>query len=306
MPVGLGMLIFSNHLSDMRALYCATGSEMDANAPFVGTAAKYRFIAGDAAGNCFRRMYTSIRHVKDLGGSGGRDTLMFSDWSKIPTAAPDWGNGSPSFAGYSKGIGCSYAYRNQPTFLWDNANTGRPTVRTRWDNGDYSFTGADASGAGGTAGHFPDTVNYAYENPTCARKTARLLGGRAVAMDRFGAPGEGMNYVATIYPGDGILAHRDGYNVLYGDGSTRWIGDPQQKYIWTDQRASLWGAYMAIGGMASNVQVSAFAGTPPGFSTPYTFASNGIRWWLLFDQAAGIGVGTQMYPGMACAGTTWR
>jgi prepilin-type processing-associated H-X9-DG protein len=34
------------------------------------------------------------------------------------------------------------------------------------------------------------------------------------------------------YPGDGAYGHRDGYNVLYGDGSVRWHGDPQQRLIW--------------------------------------------------------------------------
>ncbi len=29
--------------------------------------------------------------------------------------------------------------------------------------------------------------------------------------------------------GNGINAHREGYNVLYGDWSAKWWGDPQQK-----------------------------------------------------------------------------
>jgi hypothetical protein len=32
--------------------------------------------------------------------------------------------------------------------------------------------------------------------------------------------------------GAGFLGHRDGYNVLYGDWSARWYGDPQQAIIW--------------------------------------------------------------------------
>jgi hypothetical protein len=30
----------------------------------------------------------------------------------------------------------------------------------------------------------------------------------------------------------GQYAHRDGYNVLYGDWSARWYGDPQQRIMW--------------------------------------------------------------------------
>ena len=42
-------------------------------------------------------------------------------------------------------------------------------------------------------------------------------------------------------PGNGYYAHRDGYNVLYGDWSVRWYGDPQQKimyYSWTREDTS--------------------------------------------------------------------
>jgi prepilin-type processing-associated H-X9-DG protein len=38
--------------------------------------------------------------------------------------------------------------------------------------------------------------------------------------------------LGTVIPGDGIFAHRQGYNVLYGDGSARWQGDPQGTLIW--------------------------------------------------------------------------
>jgi hypothetical protein len=31
-----------------------------------------------------------------------------------------------------------------------------------------------------------------------------------------------------------LYAHRDGYNVLHGDGSAKWHGDPQQSIVWYD------------------------------------------------------------------------
>jgi len=59
-----------------------------------------------------------------------------------------------------------------------------------------------------------------------AFKTARQLGGRALVSDSFIK-----TYTSTI-PGYGLDAHQDGYNVLYGDFSLRWYGDPQREIIW--------------------------------------------------------------------------
>jgi len=58
-------------------------------------------------------------------------------------------------------------------------------------------------------------------------KTTKLLAGRAVASDGFRRA-----YQAGVNPGYGALAHRDGYNVLYGDGSAAWYGDPDQLVMW--------------------------------------------------------------------------
>ena len=58
-------------------------------------------------------------------------------------------------------------------------------------------------------------------------KTTKLLGGRAVGADNIRRA-----YQGATNPGCGSLAHRDGYNVLYGDGSAAWYGDPEQQIMW--------------------------------------------------------------------------
>jgi len=75
-----------------------------------------------------------------------------------------------------------------------------------------------------------------------AFKTSRVLGGRAVVSDTFSkgvlkdAFGRGKNSTDTqLNAGFAILGHRDGYNILCGDGSVRWYGDPQQKFIWSKE-----------------------------------------------------------------------
>ncbi len=36
----------------------------------------------------------------------------------------------------------------------------------------------------------------------------------------------------ALHPGYGQFAHREGYNVLYGDWSAKWYGDPQGRILW--------------------------------------------------------------------------
>jgi prepilin-type processing-associated H-X9-DG protein len=70
------------------------------------------------------------------------------------------------------------------------------------------------------------------QNACPERKTPKQLGSLSVVADRFGKQGLSDANGRMSYPGDGLFAHKEGYNVLYGDGSVRWLGDPQQKHIW--------------------------------------------------------------------------
>ena len=55
---------------------------------------------------------------------------------------------------------------------------------------------------------YVDALGKVYGNPPTAGETAQMAG-------------------------MGITAHGDGYNVLYGDWSVKWYGDPQQRVIWS-------------------------------------------------------------------------
>jgi prepilin-type processing-associated H-X9-DG protein len=126
---------------------------------------------------------------------------------------------------------------------------------------------------GGTPPPFPDAVRLWSMCPP--RKTQRLLGDRTLAADRFGSRGWDANEPADgalyPYPCDGLYAHKDGYNVLYGDGHGAWLGDPQQQWIWITNHA----------GRAS-----------PWSNNRHFFADNmvsyGIQQWLYFDRYAGF------------------
>lgn len=77
--------------------------------------------------------------------------------------------------------------------------------------------------------------------------------------------------------GEGYYAHREGYNVLYGDWHVKWYGDPPQRYIWWP--------------MSEGV----INETAPAFATDAPCAagtgSSGLFWYLLLDEAAGVDAG---------------
>jgi len=62
-------------------------------------------------------------------------------------------------------------------------------------------------------------------------KTQKLLAGRSLVVDSFDKSQAQQAYD----PGSGWWGHREGYNVLYGDWSAKWFGDPQQRFIWWPQ-----------------------------------------------------------------------
>jgi len=58
-------------------------------------------------------------------------------------------------------------------------------------------------------------------------KTQRLLGSRALVSDTYSK----WRDTETYEPGYGQYHHREGYNLLYGDWSAKWYGDPQQRFM---------------------------------------------------------------------------
>ena len=74
-------------------------------------------------------------------------------------------------------------------------------------------------------------------------KTQKQLAGRALVSDSFSRAevygGDAMSDVIEV-PGNvgfAYYAHKDGYNVLYGDWSAKWYGDPQQRIMYYPREA---------------------------------------------------------------------
>jgi hypothetical protein len=178
--------------------------------------------------------YGAVRlsNWKDAGGYDGA-ILHYGDWRKDRNQ------------NYLNWIQSHYAYRNVPA-----------GIMNPWHAQQY-------------LGDYSPKVNHDdyYQIPGIVPRlnvrlgqpffpTSRQLGLRAIVADTFskGTSRDGYGirkwwdssspeyiYGSTILElsaqvaGYGVKGHRAGYNVLYGDGSSRWYGDPQEKIIWHTQ-----------------------------------------------------------------------
>ena len=153
----------------------------------------------------------SVSDLKKLGGFD-HQSLSTGDWRSFKTWADETIPGYRATY-FGLGVQCDYHYRGTPAAIY-----------------------------GTTAHPVPDSnsVYLAYTKPKvkvevgCPTfKTQKLLGNRAIVADTFSWYNYAIN--DTQYaekPGHGFYGHRDGYNVLYGDWSAKWYGDPQQVIMW--------------------------------------------------------------------------
>jgi len=94
------------------------------------------------------------------------------------------------------------------------------------------------------------------------------------------------------FPGHGVFAHRDGYNVIYGDGHAAWVGDPQQRFAWWyldrkgagNSNRSLW--FSAASTESSGVYW--YDRLDGAACSAGDFPTSGTAAWNQLDQAAGL------------------
>jgi prepilin-type N-terminal cleavage/methylation domain-containing protein len=195
---GLGMLMNSSYIEDARVFFCPSAG---------GNMPKDRGYTPDTSSTTRPRIAaTSPQDLKRVGGYT-KEAIAYGDWSWIGTSADSgwWDMGD--FTGAV--VQSNYNYRNVPAII---------ATRSTDDTA-------------------PDSVALAWTKPKvqvdagCPPfKTQKILGGRSIVCDTFSQRYPTLTY--EIVPGMGQYAHREGYNVLYGDWSARWYGDPQQKILW--------------------------------------------------------------------------
>jgi prepilin-type N-terminal cleavage/methylation domain-containing protein len=264
-PIGLGFLMSNNYLSDAGSFYCPTFTitldDMTRRSK-VKTNDDFTMVAGVAR---------SLRDWQTLGGKTP-EFLTHGDFPGLKlraTTGSNWVWHRTAFKAFDdSAIWSPYAYRNMPL-----STAGDP------GNGNLGLSPS------ATEVDMPDLQIY-YTSPRIksqagcpAFKTSKLLGGRAIVSDVMSRSYQ--DYLANK-PGMGILAHRDGYNVLYGDSHAAWYGDPQQKIMWMPSLPD--GATYKADDCGSD-KVS--------WKSPASWIPFG-GWWQVFhefDVAAGIDVG---------------
>jgi hypothetical protein len=230
-----------------------------------------------------------MAQIKALGGTDAH-SVMFGNWNTyINTYNPYYAAGYDQGGDYSGlGVLSHYAYRLMPCTLGGDLVPCEPPS------------------------YDPDTrkgIRVLYIKPDKVMftiltdggpvfKTQKDLAGRAIVADSFGKN----NSQPTIEPGDGYWGHRDGYNVLYGDWSAKWYGDPQQRLIWwnNDRVQAVYGnVWDPAGYNGGNHNIitdydNSPSVNPPNYSaiTTNTYIHGGcILKWHVLDAFAGIDVG---------------
>jgi len=292
-PCGLGYLVTGGYLPDVTALYCPSAKGMPGD-----------FWRGP--GN--KPEACDVGDWKTIGGVDGQ-ALMYGDYSSF---------------GYSPGRAAialsSYAYRNTRLGVWSPWHVYEDgTEKTRGYVKQYHLPG--------TRPEIRPRVNQ----PLFV--TRRTLGGRALAMDTFskGERYDGLGrytkdyryqniVVSRLIAGFGIKAHKQGYNVLYGDGHVQWFGDPDEKIIWHTQgyetRTFSYVTYvnqMCVNTYYKDTFLDVVLAAPPDdryFHDPYPswfgpwikrnyekfharFSHTPLAVWHDMDNTAGIDVGAQ-------------
>ena len=188
-PVNMGYLAALNYVPDLHVYYCPSASNLPSAYSCQAPAATYR--AQDSGCD-------TLAEVKGLGSMDGR-ALTHGDFTIVQNAR------SADMCA-TKTICGQYNYRC--------------TANNRYNYYYFKvFT---------VAGTRPAVVS---KFGSAAFKTPKMLGGRALACDTFekthraGVTGPAPSYATRDY-GAALFAHKDGYNVLYGDYHAEWFGDP--------------------------------------------------------------------------------
>ena len=206
-PVGLGFLVQGDYVADARVFFCpSAGGAMPPDR--LRNAGPYDVEAVAA---------TSPRDLQKAGGFD-HQSLSHGDWTwlgKWDDNLTAWDQASEALA-----VQSNYHYRNVPMVLTPakGSNASRPPCGSNiWPDVYIGYTKPGVIGETG-----------------CPQfKTQKLLGSRALVSDSFSWRCKDDRSVPLVLePGVGWYAHRDGYNVLYGDWHAAWYGDPQKTIMW--------------------------------------------------------------------------
>ena len=295
-PIGLGYLAVTGYMGDPRLYHCPSWQVSPLVLVTQGGDMGYYPGGGssshESAVPLSYGVAASHGALKMLGGFSPRD-LTHGNYKRMaeaqagsfPTANRKQAYLSAGDA-YATKIGgsgamASYGYRNQAVmapFDWGTAGLTDPTARF-------------------PAHYTRPLVTTQLGCPLF--KTQRLLGGRSLVCDTFQ---RSHRDALKTQPGLGVYHHKEGYNVLYGDGHASWYGDPQQRILWTDCASKTDGSSLSVHSSPGN-----WAGPKCGASLAGTivdttlsggggYASGRSLVYHMFDSQAAIDTGTMPLP----------
>ncbi len=275
-PIGLGYLAAMGYSDDLRNYFCPSWDIPPAR--WLQSCNSNGDVYYGASGN---GQINTVQAVQGLGGFTGR-ALTHGNYyraglNRTGNASTAWfvGSGTSGIVG----VDSSYSYRNQ--------------------------------GVRGQMGSSGDLQSYPahYTRPLVKTtngcplfKTDKVLGGRAIVSDTFHRSNADVSRtnLADSRPGFGVFHHREGYNVLYGDGHAGWYGDPEQRAMWMIHAPRTSGAAVTPDGNAPFSYDSMRVGTAGGICVDVV-RNNGqvsgrAEIYHQFDVLAGIDAGNRALP----------
>jgi len=234
-PLGLGFLTNGGYLGDVRAFFCPSAGDglprdrscywlfnIDKNVP-------YRNGSG----------VTLLSQIRALGGFDAR-SMTHGDYKAayrnvLVTNQRYWGNMAVA-GSWRNGVGvqCTYNYRGMPvSTAWWSGGVSWTEMASRYGQSISTYSKV-AVPSWPRAMKYPKPRQYAYIGMP-AFKTTKQLAGRAIVSDTWSKHNGNPAYSYMpeyMEPGLGWWVHKDGYNVLYGDGHVKWYGDPDLKIMW--------------------------------------------------------------------------
>lgn len=285
-PANLGYLAYCDYVGDTRTFYCPTlaeGPVYDAKwyvcHKYLNKLSDLKTIGPFTARSLSHGDYAAWRRT--MGWTSGVAYQTTWHYNYYGTTPEEWAKKYSSTAGnLSVGVAGNYMYRNTTFTQLDPLykNDSRQSL----DN--YLVNGA-------LAVNWVRPKMRAYAGCPIF-KTSKILGGRAIVSDDWTRTWQ--EYTSTK-PGQGFYGHKDGYNVLYGDASVRWYGDPQAAFQWMDTAGG--SVTWWTGGNAESASFSMLCAYRPN-NLPYAFCgASGVtktgcpvwmRGWHLFDVNSGI------------------
>ena len=257
-PNGLGFLVTAGYLKDVRTFFCPSSPDMTGEK-------NYR---GNLAAGVTHEACTSLEGIKRAGGFDAY-SMTHGDWQWLKP----FGVGSSNYyqsGGFAKAVMSTYNYRLVPTEV---------------SGIDHYSPLPDVTEGG------PDSARMLYARPNRIVqdgeppfKTQKQLAGRAVVADSF----HKTLSLPIDVPGHGIEAHKDGYNVLYGDWHAKWYGDPNMRLMYWPNMSTLYAYQDYLKACGNNIicDYEADDGT-----IVKTGDGGHVAQWHVLDVDAGVDVG---------------